>query len=474
MDDSLRLSLNQRQQQTLAPMQLQFVRMLEMNGPEVEDEVRRALDDNPALVESEGDDGLHQPDEEFNESAEQMQLADYRTDDDIPSYRLESNNGYYGADAFEPVAVAAGEGLMESLMRQLAETTGLDDRDMALARIVVGNIDNNGYMTRSLQSLADDAAIQEGLDVSRDDVRRVWNAVRGLEPAGVGAVDLRDSLLLQLQRRDRTLATNLASEIVKDYFDLFSMRHFKELRRHLNVDEEQLQAAFEVIKSLDPKPGALLGGGDDARTRHITPDFLVETDGDDVTLTLLNHIPNLEIERTFRADEGTDKAGRRANANAFIRQKREEATTFIRVLEMRQNTLFRIMSAIVGIQHDFFVSGDPMKLRPMILKDVSEITGDDVSVVSRATAGKYVMTQQGMYPLKFFFNERRKDNDDVSAHHIVGVLRGIIAGEDKQHPFSDEELAARLQAEGYDVARRTVAKYREKYGIPSGRMRKEV
>lgn len=240
------------------------------------------------------------------------------------------------------------------------------------------------------------------------------------------------------------------------------------------MDEEQLQAAFEVIKSLDPKPGALLGGGDDARTRHITPDFLVETDGDDVTLTLLNHIPNLEIERTFRADEGTDKAGRRANANAFIRQKREEATTFIRVLEMRQNTLFRIMSAIVGIQHDFFVSGDPMKLRPMILKDVSEITGDDVSVVSRATAGKYVMTQQGMYPLKFFFNERRKDNDDVSAHHIVGVLRGIIAGEDKQHPFSDEELAARLQAEGYDVARRTVAKYREKYGIPSGRMRKEV
>lgn len=476
MDESLSLSLRQKQQQTLTPMQLQFVRMLEMTGPELEEEIRRTVDDNPAL-EVGADDDAPVHDDDFNESAEQMQLADYRTDDDIPVYRLESNNHSPSDTYYEPVAVAAGDSLMESLMRQIAENPLVTDRDVEIARFVVGNIDDNGYMTRSVGALVDDIAIQTGWDVPDADVRRIWNMVRELEPAGVGAVDLRDSLLLQLNRRTDTPDVVLAREIVRDYFDLFSLMHFDRLRSLLGVDERQLRGALEVIRGLNPKPGALVSGGDDDRVRHITPDFLVETEGERLTLTLLNRVPKLQIERSFTGDVAPDrKAARKeiAEANAFIRQKRDEAATFMRVLEMRQQTLFRVMWAIVQWQREFFMTDDPLRIRPMILKDISGATGDDVSVISRATAGKYVATRQGVYPIKFFFNERRKENDDTSTPKVLAALRKVIDEEDKRRPLSDAAIAEVMQRAGFDIARRTVAKYREKLGLPVGRLRKEL
>lgn len=476
MDESLSLSLRQKQQQTLAPMQLQFVRMLEMTGPELEEEIRRTVDDNPAIEVGEDDD-VPLGDTDFNESAEQMQLADYRTDDDIPAYRLEAHNHSASDVYYEPVAVAADDSLMDSLMGQLAENPLVTDRDMEIARFVAGNIDDNGYMTRSVRALVDDIAIQTGWDVTDDDVRRVWNMVRGLEPAGVGAVDLRDSLLIQLNRRENTPTVALAREIIRDYFDLFSLMHFDRMRSLLGVDETRLREALDVIRGLNPKPGALVSGGEDDRVRHITPDFLVETEGDRLTLTLLNKIPHLQIERSFTVEaEGSSRGTRKevAEAGAFIRQKRDEAVAFMRVLEMRQQTLFRVMWAIVQWQRDFFLTDDPMRIRPMILKDISGVTGDDVSVISRATAGKYVATRQGVYPIKFFFNERRKENDDVSTQKVLAALRRVIDGEDKRRPLSDASIAEALQSEGFDIARRTVTKYREKLGIPVGRLRKGI
>lgn len=301
--------------------------------------------------------------------------------------------------------------------------------------------------------------------------------VRSLDPPGIGAVDLRDALLLQLKRRTQTPDVMLATDIIRDYFDLFSLMHFDRIRSLTGADKDRLKEAMETIRSLNPKPGAQISSTDDDRTHHISPDFLVEADGDILTLTLLNRIPRLQIEESFAA--GTLPQSRRRSAetdaaNAFIRQKRDEAATFIKVLETRQRTLFRVMSAIMQWQRDFFLSDDPLTLRPMILKDISAVTGDDLSVISRATAGKYVATGQGVYPLRFFFNERRKDDNDTSSQVILDRLRTIIEQEDKSHPLSDAAITEILHNEGFDIARRTVAKYRERLGLPVGRLRKQL
>ena len=302
----------------------------------------------------------------------------------------------------------------------------------------------------------------------------MWRAVRALEPAGVGAVDLRDSILLQLDRLSPSPAVALAREIVRDYFDVFSLMHYDQLRSMLGVTENDLKQAVDVIRSLNPKPGAQISGGEDDRTNHISPDFLVETDGDRLTLSLLNNLPNLRIAASFAADTPVEKKKAVAEqANAFIRQRRDEATGFMRALSMRQTTLFRVMSAIMQWQREFFLTEDPATLRPMILKDISEKTGDDISVISRATQGKYVATNRGVYPLRFFFNEPR-DGDEISSPGVMAKLRELIENEDPSKPLTDEALTRALADEGINIARRTVAKYRERMGIPIGRMRKRL
>ena len=317
-------------------------------------------------------------------------------------------------------------------------------------------------------------AIQNNIDVSDDDMKRVWRAVRALEPAGVGAVDLRDSILLQLHRLSPSPAVALAREIVRDYFDVFSLMHYDQLRSMLGVTENDLRQAVDVIRSLNPKPGAQISGGEDDRTNHISPDFLVETDGDRLTLSLLNNLPSLRIAASFAADTPVEKKKAGAEqANAFIRQRRDEATGFMRALSMRQTTLFRVMSAIMQWQREFFLTEDPATLRPMILKDISEKTGDDISVISRATQGKYVATNRGVYPLRFFFNEPR-DGDEISSPGVMAKLRELIENEDPSKPLTDEALTRALADEGINIARRTVAKYRERMGIPIGRMRKRL
>lgn len=464
MNESLKLSLSQKQQQTLAPMQLQLVRMLEMSAPEIEEEIRRQVDENPALEVA--DDTGREPAADYSQSA-----------DDTPYYRYLARNSSPDDEAYEPTAVDNSQSLMDYILSQLRENPDVNDTDMAVARVIAGNIDSNGYLTRDVRAMVDDLAIQEGIETTADHVRRVLEAVRRADPAGIGAVDLRDSLLLQLRRRAKTPAVELATKIVRDYFDLFSLMHFDRLRNLTGATAEQLSEAMEVIRSLNPKPGAQIGSPDDDRTRHITPDFYVEADGDRLTLTLLNRIPRLQIEQSFAADTAVQRrtpSRRDAEANAFIRQRRDEASGFIKVLEMRQLTLFRVMSAIMQWQRDFFLTDDPQTLRPMILKDISAMTGDDISVISRVSAGKFVATQHGVYPLKFFFNERRKEGDETSTTALISRLREIIAAENKNHPLTDAALTDILNSEGYDVARRTVAKYREKLGIPVGRLRRSI
>lgn len=478
MRETLTQHLEQRQTQKLSPQQVRFVRMLEMTAPEMEEMVRRELDTNPALERV--DDAADTPaaDNTFDESAEQMQLADYRGDD-IPTYRLEARN-HSASDTYrEPVAVAGGLNLMDYLMEQLAQTSMTAD-DTEVARYIVGNLDDNGYLTRPLRSISDDLAFNAGIDISPQRLGAIFNAIRALDPAGIGAVDLRDCLLLQLRRRASTPSVDLATEIINNYYDLFSKMHFDRLRSTLGIDEDTLRDAIDVIRTLNPKPGSAydMPGNEDA-AQVIVPDFNIDVDGDNITLTLLNNIPDLQVERTFAtADDGPANAGagsaRQRQALTFMRECRNDAEAFIRMLRMRSDTLFAVMSAIVKLQRDFFLTDDPRSLHPMILKDVAAITGYDLSVISRATAGKYVATRSGVYPLKFFFNERPKEDDDSSAHEIMDVIRELIENEDHRHPMSDNELTAALNGRGYELARRTVAKYRERLGIPVARLRRKL
>lgn len=477
-DDSQRLSLEQTQTQRLLPLQVRVGRLLEMNAIEVEEEVKRALEELPALevadskTEAEDAAGVDDGGEPFTESAEEMQLADYRGDDEIPA-GIASRRAV--ADRYDQPSSGPETSLIDYLTRQFDEQ-GSSPTDALIARYIIGNIDDNGYMGRELSAIVADLAIQDGLDVTIQDVRRVWQEIRELDPPGIAAVDLRDCLLLQLKRRKETQAVADAREIVADYFDLFSKKHFDRIASMMSISRSRFKDALAVIRQLNPKPGSQFGApGLEENGRHIVPDFAVETDGDTITLTLLNNIPELQIEQTFADAPVIDSSrGQRRDVSTFLRQHRDEAREFIKVLKARQQTLFRVMSAIVKLQRDFFLTDDPGRIRPMILKDVSALTGDDLSVISRATASKYVATQRGVYPIKMFFNERVQEDDDTSSHRIMADLRRIIEAEDKHHPLSDELITKMLRDKGYNLARRTTAKYRERLGIPVARLRKEL
>lgn len=479
MEEALKQTQEQKLQQRLTPMQVQFVRMLEMTGPEVEDEVRRAVDENPALEIADTDTSRLDEDREesFDESAEDMRLADYPNEDETPSYRLEAKNHSADDEYYEPIAVASDGSLIDNLTKQLAEFE-LSERQLIIAEHIIGNLDDNGYLTRTENAIADDLAFKIGIDADIKEVRQVLDIVRSLDPPGVGAVDLRDCLLLQLRRRESSVAVKTAIEIIAHYFDLFSKKHYDRLASALGISEENLREAIDIICSLNPKPGGQLGEDiAEERARHIIPDFNVDVEGDTITLTLLNNIPDLQIEESFNREWrelATPSRSSDRDALAFIKQKHDEAAGFIKVLKMRQETLYRVMRAIVHLQHDFFISDDESRLRPMILKDVAALTGYDLSVISRATAGKYVTTPNGIYPLKLFFNERPKDDDDTSSHEILATIKEVIASEDNLHPLTDEQITSQLVARGYDIARRTVAKYREKLGFPVARLRKKL
>ncbi len=476
MDESLSLSQQQKTQQRLAPIQLQYARMLEMTGIEIEDEVRRAVDDNPALEICDHDPQTNSnEDNNFSESAEEMQRADYRNEDDIPFYRLEANNRSVNDEYYRPEAVYNVNSIIETLVSQLSELE-LDETQFKIAQYIIGCIDDNGYLSRDLHQISNDLNFTAGIEVSYDEIKTAFEQVRSLDPPGIGAIDLRDCLLLQLRRLPTTPIVSLATEIITDYFDLFSKMHYERLCDNLNIDHNTLRKAIEQIRDLNPKPGsAISGSSEEERSGHIIPDFSVEVDGESITLSLLNNIPELQIEETFREISGQQFMSERdKQAQIFIKQKRDEARDFITTLKMRQETLFRIMSAIVKIQRKFFLTDDESLIRPMILKDIASLTGYNLAVISRATAAKYVATASGIYPLKLFFNERPKEDDDTSFHEIQAVLKEIISNENKHKPLSDEAITATLKERGYDIARRTVAKYRERMGIPVARLRKSL
>lgn len=477
MKPTLQQQQELKQLQRLTPMQVQFVRMLEMTGPELEGEVNRALDEMPALEIAENQ-GVTPDNDGFNETAEQVQIADYGNDDDIPSYMLDARNRSVNDTYYTPVAVNDELTLAEDLTRQLSELP-LSPRQLTIANYIIGNLDSNGYLKRTPEAIADDITFTESVETEAAEVSKVIDIIRTLDPAGVGAVDLRDCLLLQLNRRQPTVEVITAREIITHYFDLFSKKHFDRLADLLGIDTERLTAAVDIISRLNPKPGNQLNDSAIEHSgRQIVPELQVEIDSDNnLTVSLLNNIPDLALSRSFSLDtpmSATMTPRQRTDAATFIRTRRDEAQAFIKTLQMRQSTLLNVMTAIASLQRDFFLTGDETRLHPMILKDVAAVTGYDLSVISRATASKYVLAPSGIYPLKFFFNERPKADDDVTSHQIIDAIKTIISQEDKRSPLPDETIAAMLSEKGFNIARRTVAKYRERLGLPVARLRKTI
>lgn len=470
-NQGLHIDQQQRMLQHLSPQQVQFVRMLEMNHAEIDDRIRRELDENPALEISQdadngtGDDFATEGD--YNETPEQLQAADYSNEDEMPTYPPTSmTRGNYVPMEINPGEPTATEQLLAQL--SMLELTPVQHY---AAQQIIGNLEQSGRLVRPLPQIADDVLFATGRDIPHEDMQAAFNAVRSLEPAGIGAIDLRDCLLLQLERRNNTLPVKIATEIVDKHFDILSLKHYKRLESLMGIDRQALDDALEVIRSLNPKPW----DGDTDQTyqklHEVSPDFIVEVSDDNRFIVQLTHaLPTLDVECSFRIDpEKANTADR-----AFIRSRREDAQTFIGLLQRRNQTLLSVMQAIVSLQAEFFRTGDTATIKPMILKDVAQITNLDISVVSRATAGKYVQTQTGIYPLKMFFNERLKDDDPaLTMHRIMSALKALIDNEDPKHPLSDQALTDALNNSNLNLARRTVAKYREKMGYPVARLRKQ-
>lgn len=454
------LALDQRLTMRLSAQQLRFVKLLEFNAPELEDAIEREIEDNPAL--------------EVVEEAPQQEreLPRYRTDVNNTSADDWSNYDFSPADS--------GETLYDSLLRQLSERN-LSENELNAAKYIVGNLDSNGYLRRQLPNIINDMAFGPGIEVSIDEAQTALDTVKDLEPYGVGASDLRECLLIQLKHLSESQERDDAIKIIDSQFEAFSMKHTHRIITGLKMDKERVKNAIDLIVSLNPKPGASINP-DSENANIIIPDLIINNEDGDLSVALNNRIPELDIDRSFseavREMEATAKK-RAKKGSEFVITRFNDAKDFIRILKQRQETLISVMTAIMKIQEEYFQTQDVYRLKPMMIKDVAALTGFDLSVISRATNNKYVATPWGIFPLRFFFSDSIGDEGDdtteiLTNRKIEAEISALVEKEDKRHPLSDEKIRQEMQERGYDVSRRTVAKYRARQGIPVARLRKEM
>ena len=481
----LKQQLQQKLQQKLSPQQIQMIRLLELPTLELEERVKHELEDNPALEEGKEpqDDLEHSEEEDFaaeGSDNEDLSLGDYFSADDIPEYKLQQMTER--AERKEEIPFAEGESLSEFLLEKL-RLRELPEKQVKIAEYIIGNLDDDGYLRRDLSAIADDLVFQAGVEADEAEVEQVLRIIQDFEPAGIGARDLKECLLIQLNKREKTEATRLALRILNSYFEDFTRKRYERILKTLDITEEELKRAIREITLLNPKPGSSWGDTMETAMSQVVPDFVVEANNGELTLSMNNRgVPDLRINQEY-AEMFQDYAGNKANQTAdrrdavqFVKQKLDAAQWFIDAIRQRNETLQRTMETIICLQREFFLTGDETTLRPMILKDVAERTGYDISTISRVSNSKYVQTNFGVYPLKYFFSESMQTDtgEEISTREVKKIMKDHVDAEDKRHPLTDEELAAILKEAGYVIARRTVAKYREQLGIPVARMRKEI
>jgi RNA polymerase sigma-54 factor len=483
----LRQQLQQKLQQKLSPQQIQLIKLLELPTIELEERVKHELEENPALGEGAdrtddfepigNEDGEEAP---ANETDTDLSLGDYLTEDDIPDYKLRELRER--AEQKEDIPFSVGQSLNEYLLQQ-AGLRDLPGKEMKIAEYIIGNIDDDGYLRRSLSSIADDLIFQAGQVVDEEEIEAVLKIIQDFDPPGIASRNLQECLLIQLDKKEQTPPVELAIAIIRNYFDEFSRKHYDKILRALNSNEIKLKGAIREVTLLNPKPGSSWDSSMESIMSQITPDFIVEALNGELFLSMNNRgIPDLHINRDYMemfqnyTSNKANQTPEMRDAVQFVKQKLDSAQWFIEAIKQRQETLRRTMETIISLQRDFFLTGDDASLRPMILKDVAERAGYDVSTISRVSNSKYVQTNFGIYPLKYFFSESiaTDSGEEVSTREVKKIMKDHIDSEDKRKPLTDEELASILKEKGYVIARRTVAKYREQMDIPVARLRKEI
>ena len=481
-----KLGLNQSLQQKLSPQQIQFIKLLQIPAGELEARVEEELEINPALEEGEESEKTETTETDDLDSDLGDDYDDFGVNNDIEiGNYLQDESGYkmYGDGAKDEddkdIPYSTEAGLNELLLQQLGFLK-MNEFEHLLGEQIIGSLDSDGYLRRNLESIVNDLAFTKGIETNIETLESILKKIQTFDPPGIGARDLQECLLLQLDRKDvHDVNVNLAIKIVDDFFEELSKKHYEKIQKRLNLDNEQLKEVIKVIVKLNPKPGS---SDDNGINQYIIPDFiLTNTDGKlELTLNSKN-APELKISPSFADMLDTYHKSDKQNKNiketvTFIKQKLDSAKWFIDAIKQRQNTLLRTMDAIVKFQFEFFIDGDESKLKPMILKNIADIIGMDMSTVSRVANGKSVQTEFGIYQLKHFFSEgiATDSGEDASSREVKNILKEMIENESKFSPLSDDKLEKILNEKGYNIARRTVAKYREQLNIPVARLRKEL
>ena len=477
-------TLNQKLSQKLSPQQIQLMKLIQLPTLAFEQRVLEEIDENPALdTEAQVEDPKNDErlDEDSNTiEADDINIDEYLSDDEVPYYKVHSNNYSKDDDDDTRIPYASGKSLGEYLLEQVS-TYSLNEEEHLLAEFLIGNIDDAGYIRRDLLSISDDLAFSQGIYTDEDELFRILKIIHKLDPIGIGARNLQECLSLQLGAKTNTYEIKLAKEIIDDFFEEFTKKHFDKIIEQLEIDSESVKLAYEEIAKLNPKPGSSFSSSEKS-VEHIIPDFTIRIENGYLELSLNNrNAPELNISnsyldlfQTYKESDGKNKEIKKAVT--FVKHKLDSAKWFIEAIKQRQETLIKTMSTIMDIQKEYFLSGDEHDLKPMILKDVADVINLDISTISRVVNSKYVTTPYGTFLLKHFFSEAMKNDDgvDVSTREIKNVLSIIIDKEDKLKPLTDLKLVEKLKDKGYPVARRTVAKYREQLGYPVARMRKEL
>ena len=476
--------LQQKQQQKLSPLQIQTIKLIEMPVQALEQHVREVLSDNPVLDDTprKGEDEPRDISisevEEKEQSGGSLEDNYAPQDDDIPSYNLHVNN--WGKDERpEYNTFSVKQSFTQSLQEQLGYRN-LTDHQRTVASFIIGSLDDDGYLRRDIETLVDDLAFRAGIESNAEEVEKMLRVVQEFEPSGVGARDLRECLLIQLDDKKRTPSVVNAIRVLTDQFEAFKNRHFQKIMARLHLSEDEMKAVLEEIRRLNPSPGGQIDDSYNDQAQQVVPDFQLDYENGQLILSMPRFsIPELRINRKYsEIMENGRMSQSRADKEAatFVKQKIDSAKWFIEALRQRQNTLESTMRAIIDYQHDYFIDGDESSLRPMVLKDIAEKTGFDISTISRVVNSKWIETHFGIFPLKYFFSEglENSEGDQVSTREIKKALREMVDGEDKHNPLTDDELVDGLAAKGYKVARRTIAKYRSLLDIPKARLRREL
>lgn len=462
--------LELKQQQKLSPLQIQTIKLIELPVLELEQRIRTELEENPVLDDT--------PDQNGDDENKDISIDELQEDDYIPSYKTRVNN--WGKDERpEYNTFSVKESFTQSLNNQLGYRN-LGKRENDIARFIIGSLDQDGYLRRDVESLVDDLAFRAGIESDSDEVIRILGIIQEFEPAGVGARDLKECLLIQLKAMKQTDEVRDAERIVAEEFEEFSNKHFQKVMSRLSLSEDQLKAAMGKIVKLNPHPGGQIDDSYNDQAKQIVPDFVLEDNDGKLSITMPRFsIPELRVNKRYanlllEAKGSSERAQK--EAATFVKQKLDSAKWFVEALKQRRNTLEKTMNAILEYQYNYFLDGDEANLKPMVLKDIAERTGFDISTISRVVNSKFIETHFGIFPLKYFFSEglQNKEGEEVSTRELKKVLQELVDNEDKSKPLTDDQLAVQMNKRGYNVARRTIAKYRGQLGIPLARWRKEL